>query len=619
MNNDKLAQLLHVDRKILPANGGDLYNRLIFARSPYLLQHAENPVDWREWGDEAFAEARRRDVPLFVSIGYATCHWCHVMVQESFNDGEVAAILNESFVPVKIDREERPDLDDFYMTAARVLTGGGGWPLNVFIDHDSRPFFSLTYLPKYPRHRTPGFMDLLRNIATLWREKREMVFSNATEIVRSLAAYASNTPATGKDLDWLSKAACQHLAEMYDHDFCGFGRVTKFPMPLYLLFLLSRDNKVNVNAPVMALKTLEKMMCGGIHDQLGGGFHRYTVDQKWNIPHFEKMLYDQAMLILAYVEAFKVSADSKFLETAEKTADFAYNELLTDEGAFCAALDADSEGEEGFFYTWRYEELTAILGSEYNSVLDFWGARCEGDLDGRCILHTIGAPDKFAGERGISEADLKELIVSATQKLLIARALRERPLRDLKVICAWNGLMIAALVRLFAASGKKKWLERAEKAAGFIISKMVNSTGMLCRNWLGTPTPVAAFAEDYACFCLGLTELANQNPDSLWKDRLEHFAHELSVHFVTDAGDVIFSGIDGHKLPQNIPAVQDGVMPSAAGLCAVVLIRAGLILDNRVFTEKGREIIGRYRGLTEQNPSACLTLIMAEEGLFLKL
>lgn len=615
MSNSKLESLLNLDREHIPADGGKAYNRLIFTRSPYLLQHAENPVDWREWGEEAFAEARRRDLPLFISIGYATCHWCHVMAHESFSDSAVAGILNESYIPVKVDREERPDLDEFYMTAARALTGGGGWPLNVFIDHGQRPLFAITYLPKEPKHQTPGFMDLLNNIAALWKDKRELLFSNAAEISRSISDLSNIPAATGRSLDLLSAEAVHQLEELFDSRFGGFGVAVKFPMPTYLLFLLSRDSKKFPEAGSMALQTLEIMMKGGINDQLGGGFHRYTVDQKWIIPHFEKMLYDQALLLSAYLEAFTLSNDGRFLETAIRTAQFAVNELLSAEGGFCSGLDADSEGAEGLFYTWQFEELQAILGADCSMALAYWGARREGDLDGRCILHRAVAPEAFAAAQNISQTELLRIIAVASTRLRAARERRERPLRDSKVISSWNGLMITALVRLYKVSGERVWLELAGSTAGFILSAMVTSTGRLVRSWLGSASSIPAFAEDYANMTCALAELAAHDPNPLWEEKLAFFANELSRLFVNEAGDVFFCGIDTARMPVNIAAVQDGVLPATVALCAVSFIRAGTICRNSAFLETGRRIIGRYRGIVEKNPAACLSLIMAEEAL----
>lgn len=615
MNNRKLAALLKLDRQGIPADGGEAYNRLIFAKSPYLLQHAENPVDWWEWGEDAFAEARRRDLPLFVSIGYATCHWCHVMAAESFSDHAVAAILNASFIPVKVDREERPDIDEFYMTASRALTGSGGWPLNVFVDHEQKPFFAITYLPVKPRHNTPGFTDLLSNIASLWNVKREFLLNNSGEICRSIASLAALPTATGRKLESLAEEAVLHLTGLFDQSFGGFGGAVKFPMPVYLLFLLSRDSSRLPAARSMAFSTLLQMMKGGIHDQLGGGFHRYSVDQKWRIPHFEKMLYDQAMLISAYAEAFAGSQDHEFLETAHKTARFAVNELLNPDGGFAAGLDADSEGEEGRYYIWPYEELAAILAAECKAALPYWGARKEGDLDGCCILHQAVEPLAFAAQQQLSPAELSRIISTATAALLATREQREKPLRDLKVICSWNSLMILALVKLYKVSGVTEWLATAENTARFILANMVDPEGRLVRSWLGTPSSIAAFAEDYATFTLALADLAESSAAPLWREKLVFFITELDRLFVQQSGEVAFCGSDAEALPIPIPAIQDGVLPASVALCARAFIRAGDVSGNSSLSETGRKIIGKYRGIAEKNPAACLSLIMAEEEL----
>jgi len=616
MNNSKLESLLRIDKTGIPADGRPAYNRLIFSRSPYLLQHAENPVDWREWGEDAFAEARKRDLPLFVSIGYATCHWCHVMAEESFSDNEVAVLLNELFIPVKVDREERPDIDEFYMTASRALTGGGGWPLNMFIDHDRRPFFSITYLPKFPRHQTPGFMVLLGNISSVWREKRELLTSNAREICRSISALSAYSAPTGRSLNSLAGKAIDQLEQMFDNLHGGFGVAVKFPMPTYLLFLLSRNHKVYPNALNMAMRTLESIMKGGIQDHLGGGFHRYTVDQKWLIPHFEKMLYDQALLILAYTEAFAISKEPAFLETALKTARFVCNELLTLSGGFAAGLDADTEGEEGLFYTWSYEELKSILGTDATVALEYWGAASKGDLDGRCILHESVEPLEYAIEKKMGPEELQRVIASASGKLLDARGSRERPLRDSKVIASWNALMLTALISLYKASGEREWLEVAENTASFMFSHMVNQDGRLVRNWLETPSVIPAFAEDYATFISALIELSLCSQNPVWEEKLEFIGTELARLFVSETGEVAFCGIDAEKMPLNIPEVQDGVLPSTVAQTALTFIRLGRIQKNEALIETGRVIIERYRGVTEKNPAACLSLIMAEEELY---
>jgi uncharacterized protein YyaL (SSP411 family) len=615
MNNSTLAALLTLDRSTLPADGGADFNRLIFARSPYLLQHAKNPVDWREWSDAAFAEARERDVPLLVSIGYSTCHWCHVMAAESFSDHEVAAVLNDSFVAIKVDREERPDLDDFYMTAARALTGGGGWPLNVFIDHDRRPFFAITYLPKQSRQQTPGFLNLLINLAALWQKQRTLVSSNAAGICSSLAELAAMPSTGGRAIDILAAEAEQQLAEIFDRNNGGFGSGAKFPMTTYLHFLLSRDPGVAPEAAAMALQTLIAMARGGINDQLAGGFHRYTVDRQWLIPHFEKMLYDQALLIITYVEAYRASGNRLLLETAVATARFVVGELQSAAGGFCAGLDADSEGEEGLFYTWSYEELVALLGADLPLLADYWGVKREGNLDGRSILHAVTPLEGFAAQRALTADEVATIIKRGSERLLAARRVREQPLRDPKVICSWNGLMISALVRLAGASEDAGWLQIAADTARFILRNMVTPTGRLLRNWLGTPAPTPAFAEDYAFFGLGLTDLARADPDPLWKENLSYFGGELRRLFIDAAGRVAFSGSDGEALPIEIPPLQDGVMPSTAGACATLLLRMGAIMEDESHTAVAAAILHNCRGVTEKSPAACLSLIMTEEEL----
>jgi uncharacterized protein YyaL (SSP411 family) len=565
MNNDQLQALLGLDRTILPPDGGERFNRLVFTRSPYLLQHAENPTDWREWGDEAFAEARRRGVPLLVSIGYATCHWCHVMAHESFSDPEVAAVLNRLYVPIKVDREERPDLDEFYMCASRVLTGSGGWPLNVFVDHDKKPFFAITYLPKLPQSGVPGFISLLENISILWRERPQIVANNAEEISRAMAELAAIPVQSGKALHSLVDDGYEQLQQLFDQQYGGFGISPKFPLPVNLLFLLGRSRDVFPGARSLALQTLRSMARGGIHDQLAGGFHRYAVDRQWLVPHFEKMLYDQALLISTYVEGYVVSGEPSFLETALTTARFAMEELAIPAGGFCAALDADTGDEEGGFYTWTPGEIVQALGAEGELFCEYWGVTDEGHLHGHSILHLPTDPERFAAAHDLDKANFASRIGAARQRLLALRRQRESPLRDPKIICSWNGLMIAALARLARVVNDADCLSAAVNAAGFILGNLVTPDGRLLRSWLGTPAPIAAFAEDYACFCLGLAELAESGDASFsWKELLLRFGGELQRLFVAGDGSVASTGRDTERLPFSPPLLQQRHQPVSA-------------------------------------------------------
>ncbi len=616
MTNDQLQTLLELDRDTIPPDGGNRYNRLIFSRSPYLLQHADNPTDWHEWGDEAFAEAKRRGVPIFVSIGYATCHWCHVMAAESFSDQDVARVLNQYYVPVKIDREERPDLDDFYMTASRLLTGSGGWPLNVFVDHEKRPFFAVTYLPKLPRGGVPGFINLLQNISVLWRERPHLVESNAGEINRNMIELTAIREGDGRDLSTLVADGYSQLQQLYDRQYGGFGISPKFPMPVNLLFLLGRNDVDYPESREMALQTLRLMARGGINDQLSGGFHRYAVDRQWLVPHFEKMLYDQALLVTAYSVAYSLSKDPVMLENAVRTAGFACNELALPGGGFCAALDADTEGKEGVYYTWSIAELDGALGDDGPFWREYWGATESGHVDGRSVLHLPQEPERFAADHRISVEVLHAKVAVARDRLIALREKREKSLRDPKVICSWNGLMLAALAKLARVSGDRGWLTSAERCAGFILDNLVTPDGRLLRSWLGKPSSIAAFAEDYACFCLGLAELAEtESGGNLWREMLRHFGKEMQRLFVASDGTVSPSGQDSEPLPVNISPMYDAIIPSAAASIASACIRMEKILGDPDSMATARRIIHACRGVVERNPASCLGLVMAEEEL----
>ena len=609
MTNEQLAELLALDKSSLPPDGGSRFNRLIFARSPYLLQHATNPVDWYEWGDEAFAEARRRDVPLLVSIGYATCHWCHVMAAESFSDPTVAARLNDGFIAIKVDREERPDIDEYCMTAARTLTGGGGWPLNLFMGHDRRPFFAITYLPKLPRHRTPGFLDLLTNLTTLWQKQRSLVETNAGQLATAMAEADRQYGNIGKPAKQLTDEALQQLAGMFDRQHGGFGLAVKFPMPVYLLFLLQQSGGPHDAAADMALATLATMARSGINDQLGGGFHRYAVDRQWQVPHFEKMLYDQALLITCYCRGYRLSHDPALLETAVATAGFVTSELRVGGNGFAAGLDADSGGAEGLFYTWTRNELENLLGSEAGLATAYWSVTPAGELDGRSPLHSQQSAAAFADGNNIPLDRFTAMVRQWRQLLLAARSGRERPLCDQKVILGWNGLLIEALVELAAATGDRNWLNQAEMTAAFIVDNMSTPTGRLVRTWLHTPGDVPAFAEDYAFFCLALARLAETADQDVWRKRLDYYVGEMVRLFVGNDGSVSWTGADGEKMPLELPPLQDNVMPGAVGSCAAALLQAGRILAAPDHAALAGKIVERYQGIMTRGPAGCLSLL----------
>ncbi len=569
-----LAGLVAIDKSSLPADGGERFNRLIFARSPYLLQHAENPVDWYEWGEAAFELARRESRPILLSIGYATCHWCHVMAHESFEDAEVAALLNRYFVCIKVDREERPDIDDFYMTVAQVLTGSGGWPLNIFLTPDRRPFFAMTYLPKSDRQGMRGLMGLLANIATLWRQQPDKIENNCNAIMETLENIAQPIPQELSDLDELNQEAFLQLSGIYDQDLGGFGTSPKFPMALNLSWLIEQGAGGNSEALDMALYTLRMIRHGGIWDQLGGGLHRYAVDQRWLVPHFEKMLYDQAMLALAALEAFQADGEPFFLDMALDIFGFVNDDLSSPQGGFYSALDADSEGEEGTFYLWTKDEIDRILGADAGLFCRFYDVSSYGNFEGSTILNIPTDIEAFCASEGCDRDELEGKLEQCCARLLERRDSRIHPLRDEKIITAWNGLMIAALARGGAISGSRDLIDRAARGAGFILHNLRRGDGRLLRSYMGEPSDIPAFLEDYAFLTYGLIELFEATLDRAWLDLALGLADEtLRLFYSSESGEFFKTGIDAEQMPIRASLEHDGVLPSPFSQAAKVFIR----------------------------------------------
>ncbi|MCL6613966.1 MAG: thioredoxin domain-containing protein [Firmicutes bacterium] len=428
-------------------------NRLIHETSPYLRQHAHNPVDWYPWGEEAFAEAKRKDVPLMLSSGYSACHWCHVMARESFADEETARLINENFVPVKVDREERPDIDQVYQTAVQAMTGQGGWPLTVFLTPDGEPFFGGTYFPPEPLYGRPGFRQVLAAVARAWREKPDDLRATARRVAEAVAETAG-PPEThpreegGLPSEGLIERAVARLADLVDRRHGGFGRAPKFPNVPALMLLLRHGRLYGQSEPVdLALFTLRRMARGGIHDQLGGGFHRYATDDRWLIPHFEKMLYDNAQLLSAYTAAYQITGDGDFARAAQGIAAYVAREMTAPAGGFFAAHSAESEGVEGKFYLWTAEEVRKALGDErlYRTVRAFYGLREAGGFAGKNILVRAAEIEEIAAEEGRPREEVAADLEEARRLLFAAREKRAKPFRDEKIVLAWNGLMISGL------------------------------------------------------------------------------------------------------------------------------------------------------------------------------
>jgi uncharacterized protein YyaL (SSP411 family) len=573
-NNQMISDLMNMDKSTLPPDGGEHFNRLIFARSPYLIQHSGNPVDWYEWSAAAFEKARRENMPIFLSIGYATCHWCHVMAHESFEDKELASLINRYFVCIKVDREERPDIDDFYMSVSQLLTGSGGWPLNIFMTPDRHPFMAITYLPKNKSDNIPGLMDLLTNIAAIWRQRPDLVEKNCNDIMEALGEISSPLMEQNADLADLTRRAQEKLQQMYDTEMGGFGTAPKFPMPIYLSWLIEQGHAGDKTALNSALYTMRRIRNGGIWDQLGGGLHRYAVDQAWLVPHFEKMLYDQALMALVSLEAFQISNVSFFLEMAEEIFSFVEQELTSKEGGFCSALDADSEGVEGRFYVWDRQEIEASLGEDTALFCNYFDVTAAGNFEGHTILNIPVDREEFCQEQDLDPADTERRLKRCRTQLLKQRAKRVRPLRDGKIITAWNGLMIAALAKGGIISGKQIRVEQAAHAATFILKNLRRSDGRLLRSYLDGPSDVPAFLEDYACLAFGLLELFEATLDSSWLAEALRLADEsLQLFHSLESGKFFKVGRDVEQMPVRASLDHDGVIPSAFSIAAKCFVR----------------------------------------------
>lgn len=602
--HDRIARMLRIDRTSLPADGGPAFNRLIFASSPYLLQHAENPVDWYPWGEEAFAAARAADKPVLVSIGYATCHWCHVMEHESFEDTAVAAAMNRACIAIKVDREERPDIDEHYMLAAQLLSGGGGWPLNILMTPEKEPFFAATYLPKSSRGGRLGLIELMDRLNELWRNERSSLLTNGAAFNAVLHQHC--TP-QGGDLpgDELLQTATSQVTALYDPRYKGFGGAPKFPMPVYHLFLLRRSLRNNHPGLLrMVEESLQAMWAGGIYDQLGGGIHRYSVDAEWLVPHFEKMLYDQALLAMTSLETYQRSGAPRYLQLAGEIFTYLQRDMSAPTGGFYAAEDADSEGAEGTFYLWDQAEFINLLGaSEGEGAVRYWGMSAAGNFEGRNILHRPDPEKNWPAAAGWR------------QQLLAARAKRERPLRDEKILCGWNGLAIAALAHGYAITANSAWKEAAVAAVNVIRAKLTSSGGRLLRSYHAGDATIPAFLEDYAFYVWGLIELHQATLQKEFLDDARHLSQEMLRLFATAEGGLYTVGSDAEQLPVRMQSAVDGVIPSGLAVAALNLLRLGAIAGDEALTSAGERVLRSQIGSVRQQPASYLFSLCALDFL----
>ncbi len=561
-------------------------NRLAAETSPYLLQHKDNPVDWYAWGEEALARARQEDKPMLVSIGYSACHWCHVMEHESFEDPETAAYMNEHFVSVKVDREERPDVDAIYMQAVQAMTGHGGWPLNAFVDPDGVPFFGGTYFPPESGHGMPSFRQVLAGVAEAWETKREEIRAAAPQTVDRLAAISRVRPSEEELSPGVLDEAERVLAAQFDRNYGGFGGAPKFPPASALEFLMARGSPTGLE---IVTTTLEQMARGGIYDQVGGGFARYSVDAHWLVPHFEKMLYDNALLARAYLHAWQLTGNDYFRRICEETLDWALREMRGPEGGFYSALDADSEGEEGRFYVWTEEELREVLGDDADPLLAYWGVDRGPNFEGRSILHV-------AGEDEIDP----ELRARARTKLYAVRAERVWPGLDDKRLAAWNALMIAALADAGAALGRDDYVDAARTCAEFIDRDMRDSDGRLLRTYKDGRASLNAYLEDHAFLVEALLILYEATFETRWFVRARALADAIVERFHDPDGGGFFSTSRDHEALVVRPKdFEDHPIPSGNSSAAHGLLRLEALTAERVYEERALEV---FRLLYEAAP-----------------
>ncbi|MFN8549219.1 MAG: thioredoxin domain-containing protein [Candidatus Eisenbacteria bacterium] len=592
-------------------------NRLAREASPYLQQHAQNPVDWYPWGEEALARARDEQKPIFLSIGYAACHWCHVMERESFENEAIASFLNEHFVSIKVDREERPDLDDIYMAAVQMMTGQGGWPMSIFLTPERKPFFGGTYFPPDDRYGRPGFPRLLEALKKAWDTRRDEVLESAEQMTASIQAMARVPEGNGFLTREPIEGAAAALARSFDSRWGGFGGAPKFPHSVSLELLLREYQRTgDLRQLAMVTTTLDRMAAGGMYDHLGGGFHRYSTDEQWLVPHFEKMLYDQALLVIAYVAAWQVTKNADYARVARETCEYVLRDLTHAEGGFFSSEDADSEGEEGLFYVWTPSELIALLGAGEAEILAAaYDVDEQGNFEGRSILHPIEWPlsalcATLAKRFGRTPEAIAESLRESRTRLLAARGLRERPFRDEKVVVAWNGLMIAALARAGRALSEPRFVEAAARAARFLWGA-VQSDGALHRVWKDGQVAQPGYLEDYSHLAFGLVELYQADFDRGWLTQAEALVDRM-LHEFGDPDGGFFSVSARHEgLITTLKSAQDGATPSGNSIAATVLFPLARLLDREDLESRAVTTLRAFQTHLERAPSAFQQMLLA--------
>jgi len=614
--NSNPKSMEKVDKKQTTIKG----NRLAQEKSPYLLQHANNPVDWYPWGEEAFAKAKALDRPVFLSIGYSTCHWCHVMEHESFEDEEVANLMNQHFISIKVDREERPEIDHVYMSVCRAMTGRGGWPLTIIMTPDKEPFFSGTYFPKNSRGNHPGMMQLIPSIAKNWQQDRENLFGNISKIMDYLKRTNTKSMGDFPDESVLKDGFSQFL-KRYDHEFGGFGKAPKFPSPQDFIFLLKYYHKTkDESALIMVENSLKHMRRGGIWDHIGFGFHRYSTDREWLTPHFEKMLYDQAMLSLAYLETYQITGNEFYAEIARDIFTYVLRDMTSPGGGFYSAEDADSEGEEGLFYLWTVDEVNHILGIEdgkrfitaYN-MTEKGNFRDEAtrQFNGKNIIHQKGNLKDLSRNLKISEKELRKFIQSCRTKLMKERKKRIHPLKDDKILTDWNGLMIAALSKGASVLKEPTYLKSAEKAADFVVKNLRDSKGKLLKRYRNGDAGLDGYLDDYAFMIWGLLNLYEAGFDTKQLNRAIELSEIMEKDFNDNERGGFFLGSDqSEKLIIRAKTGYDGAIPSGNSIAVLIFNRLYRMTGNLRWANLSEKTLRSFSKDLKQMPSGYTAMIL---------
>ena len=581
-------------------------NRLINETSPYLLQHAENPVDWYAWGEEALGRARDEDRPILLSIGYSACHWCHVMERESFENDDIAALMNDNFVNIKVDREERPDLDAVYMEAVQMMTGSGGWPMTVFLTPEGHPYYGGTYFPPEDRQGMPGFPRLLAAASQAYHTNKGEI----DRVTRQLSEQMGRTGQMPRGFTPLTTEvmhnAYSQLATQFDHLNGGFGSAPKFPQPMTPEFLL-RYNRHGFNARALEMVelTLQKMAYGGMYDQVGGGFHRYSTDAYWLVPHFEKMLYDNALLARLYLHAWQVTGNPLYRRITEETLDYVLREMTDPAGGFYSAQDADSEGVEGKFFVWTPDELRPLLGDDADLVMGYYGVTERGNFEGANILNVARPPEDFCQQRGVSESDLFAAVERARAVLLDVREQRIHPLRDDKVLTSWNGMMLRSFAEAGAGLGRADYLDAARANAAFLLDTMRDENRRVLRTWRNGEAKLNGYLEDYACLIDGLLSLHEATLEPRWLREAVSVADGMIALFWDDAvGGFYDTGSDHETLVIRPRDVFDNAQPCGSSVAADVLLRLAVITGDDDYSTKGATPLRAMQQMLGRAPAA---------------